>query len=481
MNSITWFDCDGPVPDSELGGKNAALRALTRVGMPVPLGFAVTSSAFRDAIQSNGMMDRLTDMVASISPTDPAALTAAAASARALVRRSGIPDGLRSELDRAYRTLAERCSEPDVPVVVRSSATSEDGHENSFAGAYDTFLCVRSADQTARRVLECWASLYTERAVVYRRALGQREDGTAMSVGVQRMVRPLAAGVAFTLNPRDGDRSMVRIEASWGFGETVVAGAVTPDCYLLDKAAGRIARRLTARKTVEYGLNADSSAVVRRTVDPARQCRACLTDDQAREVAELACRAERHFGPAQDVEWAIEQPRAGRARLWLLQSRPETAWSRLQSRPETAWSRPGGQALRRPTAGPSAKARRVPGAGDGAERFLTGHAASAGVAEGFARVIVDAKGIGGVRRGEILVAPETAPAWLPAFDRVSAIVTDHGGMTSHAAIVCREYGLPAVTGTETGTAEIVTGQWLRVDGAAGLVVILGMRPPRAGS
>lgn len=459
MSTIKWLDSADSAQESDLGGKNFALRTLTLAGLPVPLVFATTACAFRRVLADAGTEERLTRAMAGIEQASPVALSTAAAVARDLVRRAGMPGWLRTEVSEAYWALSARCGERDAPVAIRSSASSEDGREGSYAGAHDTSLWVRSAGQVTRTVLECWVSLYTERAVAYRRDLGQPEGPTAMSVGVQAMVVPLVAGVAFTLNPRDGDDSMVAIEASWGFGEAVVGGTVTPDSYLVDKATGRVIDRVISCKQVEYRLKPDRSAIVLADVGPARQFRPCLTDGQARAVARLACRSEELFGCPQDVEWAMEAPREGRPGLWL-----------LQSRPETAWRRPPGRAGGPPSPAPAAS------------RCLTGLPASPGVAVGRARVILDIHEVGALKPGEVLVAPKTTPGWLPAFTLVSAIVTDQGGITSHAAITCREYGIPAVTGTAVGTSQIVTGQRVRVDGASGSVVILDHAgPPRKGT
>jgi pyruvate,water dikinase len=212
---------------------------------------------------------------------------------------------------------------------VRSSATCEDQPDASFAGEHDTYLWVRGGDSVVAHVLRCWASLFTDRGIAYRLERGYRQHGAAMSVGVQQMVRPRAAGVAFTLNPLDGDRSQIAIDASWGFGEAVVSGEVTPDNFLVDKVMGAITRRTISAKTLEYRLTA-ADTVTAVEVEAERQSVPCLTDDEIAAVARLARRAEKHYKCPQDVEWAIDGAQAsdGEQSVLLLQSRPETVWSR---------------------------------------------------------------------------------------------------------------------------------------------------------
>lgn len=208
-------------------------------------------------------------------------------------------------------------------MAVRSSATCEDQPDASFAGEHDTYLWVRGGDLVVTHVLRCWASLFTDRGIAYRIERGYGRASAAMSVGVQQMVRPRAAGVAFTLNPTNGDRSQIAIDASWGFGEAVVSGEVTPDNFLVDKVMGAITRRTISAKTLEYRL-VDGNTVTAAPVDADRQSVPCLTDDEILAVARLARRAEKHYRCPQDVEWALEAS----GDVLLLQSRPETVWSR---------------------------------------------------------------------------------------------------------------------------------------------------------
>jgi pyruvate,water dikinase len=329
---ILWFENYQPADAPVLGGKNASLGTLLTAGLPVPPGFAVSADCYRKALADGGLAGQLDALIAATDPRDPASVAAAGAQARALIGSLAVTADLADAIRAAYAQLCSRCDDASVgdasvgdaslPVAVRSSATCEDQPDASFAGEHDTYLWVRSGDAVVDAVLRCWASLFTDRGIAYRLERGYGRASVAMSVGVQQMVRPRAAGVAFTLNPLDGDRSQIAIDASWGFGEAVVSGEVTPDNFLVDKVMGTITKRTISAKTLEYRLT-DSDAVTAVPVEDSRQAVPCLTDDEIAAVARLARRAEKHYRCPQDVEWALEGPD-----VMLLQSRPETVWSR---------------------------------------------------------------------------------------------------------------------------------------------------------
>jgi pyruvate,water dikinase len=324
---IAWFDRHDPALEPVLGGKNTSLGIMTMAGLPVPAGFAVTAAAYRRALRDTKVDDALARMVSGVDVTDAHALARVATEAREMITGAPLPAWLTEQLDAAYETLSERRGQPDLPVAVRSSATCEDQPDASFAGEHDTYLWVRGAERVRQHLRRCWASLYTERAICYRRQMGYGEDGAAMSVGVQQMVMPRTSGVAFTLNPSNGDRSQVAIDASWGLGEAVVSGSVTPDNFLVDKVMGEITSRVVSDKAVEHVLDG-ADHVVEREVEEARRTAPSLSDDEVRAVAALARRAEKYYGTPQDVEWAIDPTLPVDANVVLLQSRPETVWSR---------------------------------------------------------------------------------------------------------------------------------------------------------
>lgn len=327
MRHIAWYEDTDHGDMAGLGGKNASLCTMTAAGLPVPPGFAITANAYRKVFADTGIETALDALMSAVDPTSTASVSAAGSAARDLVLGLDLPAWLCEPLVEAYAVLGERCGIADVPVAVRSSATCEDQPDASFAGEHDTYLWVRGADDVVTHVLRCWSSLFTDRAIAYRRQMGYADHGAAMSVGIQKMVLPRAAGVAFTLNPIDGDRSQIAIDASWGFGEAVVSGSVTPDNFLVDKVMGAITRRTISPKTMEMRLG-DDDHVHEVEVDAERRDAPCLTDDEVKSVAQLARRAERHYKCPQDVEWALDAHLPDGANVLLLQARPETVWSR---------------------------------------------------------------------------------------------------------------------------------------------------------
>jgi pyruvate, water dikinase len=332
---VRWLDAYDPVERPRLGGKNASLGEMLAAGLPVPPGFAVTVDAYHTLRQHEHVRRAVGELLDQVDVGDPTATEKVSAAIRQHIEEAPLHDGVARAVRSAYLELCERCGYEAVPVAVRSSATSEDLPDASFAGEHDTFLWVRGADDVLRFLTRCWSSLFTARAIAYRRERGYDHEVVAMSVGVQKMVHPTVAGVAFTLNPSDGDRSQVAIEAAWGFGEGIVSGEVTPDSFLVDKVLGAIVRRTVSDKAFEYRLGRDE-VVERVPVDDARRTAPSLTDDQVLAVARLARRAERHYGCPQDVEWALDADLPSDAGVTLLQSRPETVWSQRPRAPVAA-------------------------------------------------------------------------------------------------------------------------------------------------
>lgn len=314
----------------QVGGKCASLGVMSQAGLPVPPGFAVTTRVFGDAREASGVMAQVKALVADL-PEDSADLVEAAAQARDLVRNWPIASEHRERVTALYAELCELSGVPDVPVAVRSSATAEDSPDASFAGEHDTYLWVCGIDEVLQRIRECWASLFTDRAIAYRNKMGYAHDEVDMAVAVQKMVKPRAAGVAFTLDPSNGDRSGICIDAAWGFGEGVVSGDVTPDNFLVDKVMFSINRRTISPKTHAHLLvDGDGShPEVARVELPEDQVNApSLTDDEIVAVAKLARTAEKHYGRPQDIEWAIDDDLPAGEDAVLLQARPETVWSK---------------------------------------------------------------------------------------------------------------------------------------------------------
>jgi pyruvate,water dikinase len=312
-----------------VGGKCAGLGELLAAGLPVPPGFAIATDAFAQVLAAEGLDGPIERELGAAAPGDVAAIDAASARVRALIEAAPLPGAIEAAIRDAYAALSGGA---DVPVAVRSSATMEDLAGASFAGQQDTYLWVVGADAVLDAVRRCWASLYTARAIAYRRDTGLAGP-PLMAVAVQQMVRARAAGVALTLNPINGDRSKIVIDSSFGLGETVVGGRVTPDSFVVDKVILEVVRRTISDKHVELVVDGDAGGPVERPVEPDRRLEPSLTLDEVKAVARLAKAAERHWGCPQDVEWALD---ADTGDPVLLQSRPETAWSTKAQAPGPA-------------------------------------------------------------------------------------------------------------------------------------------------
>jgi phosphoenolpyruvate synthase/pyruvate phosphate dikinase len=313
-----------------VGGKAASLGELARAGLRVPPGCVVTTAAFvaaMRAVDPDGSLARQADR---LDPDDLEQVARVTAGIRDRITAAPLPGALASAIAAGYRALGPRS--PDaVPVAVRSSAIGEDAADASFAGLQDTYLWVRGGEQVADRVRRCWASLYNVESVTYRLRHGW--EATAMAVVVQRMVDARSAGVVFTRSPATGDRSVVTIEAGWGLGSAVVSGEVTPDTYVVSKVTGEVLRRTVASKLRRHRPDPAGSGVLDEEVPREFQDQPCLSDAEVQALARLACLVERHYGAAQDIEWALAPGLPPDHGLFLLQSRPETVWSRREPAP----------------------------------------------------------------------------------------------------------------------------------------------------
>jgi pyruvate,water dikinase len=317
------------------GGKSVSLGDMIRAGIPVPPGFAVVTDAYRTALARSGVDGLIRARLGRADVSDVAVLTEISTELQAAIEAIEIRVEIEEAIRGSYAALGARSGQTDVAVAVRSSATAEDLPEASFAGQHDTFLSVRGADSVLRSVARCWASLFTARAISYRCENGFPHDGVAMAVAIQRMARARIAGIACTLNPANGDRSTIAIDASWGLGEAVARGEVTPDHYLVDQVALEIVKRTLSFKQVEYV--ADTGGGISRCQVPAeRQQAPCLTDEEVVRIARMTARVGAHYGQPQYVEWAIDADLVAPEDIVVLQSRPETVWSRRPRSPVSA-------------------------------------------------------------------------------------------------------------------------------------------------
>ena len=422
------------------GGKGANLGELTSAGLPVPDGFVVGAPAYAAFCAETGLRERLAELLDGVNVEDTAALQAASTAARELFDHTPMPDPLAQEIRSAYEQLA--LDSPQAPVAVRSSATAEDTAATSFAGMNETYLNIRGADAVVDAVRRCWRSLFGARTIYYRGMNGFAQADMDIAVVVQSQVNSTRAGVMFTVNPATGERGELVIEGSFGLGEAVVSGSVSPDRYVVEKATLAIRRREVHHKdlVIEYAPEGGTS---QRALSEEDAVRAVLTDDEVVAVAGLGRRIEEHYGSPQDTEWAFDPDGA----LWMLQSRPITTLHDEAPASATTAEPPAPQAV-----------------------LLRGLGGAPGSASGAARVLTTLADAAKLNDGDVQVTHMTSPDWLPLLRRAGAIVTDSGGMTCHAAIVSRELGIPCVVGTGEATRRLRDGEIVTVDATRGVVL-----------
>ena len=319
MEAIGWFADLGLEDRPTAGGKGASLGELLRAGIDVPPGFVVTTAAFELFLKALEERSPVRALIEALDPDDLDAVTACSTILRARVEKEALPEAVDLAITGAHATL---CGGSEIPVAVRSSATTEDAEDASFAGLQDTFLWVLGAEETVRLVRRCWGSLYSVESIIYRRKHGLPEDGVAMAVVVQVMVDARTAGVMFTRSPTTGDKSVITLEGAWGLGSSVVSGEVTPDRWVVGKITGEITVRDISDKHIRQVPAPGGGIVEIETPEDQRRV-PCLSDAELLDLRAIARKVEKHYGRAQDIEWAIDK--AGQ--ILLLQSRPETVWS----------------------------------------------------------------------------------------------------------------------------------------------------------
>jgi pyruvate, water dikinase len=440
--------------DVELvGGKNASIgemiSGLASLGVSVPGGFATTSHAYRDFLAQDGLDNRIREVLASLDVDDVDRLAEVGAQIRRWMLATPFPAKLQSEVLEAWRAMRGNTDVAEFAVAVRSSATAEDLPDASFAGQQETFLNVRGEAHLLKSMHEVYASLYNDRAIAYRVHNKFDHNAVALSVGVQHMVRSDlgSAGVMFTLDTDSGFRDVVFITAAYGLGETVVQGAVNPDEFYVYKPGLRAGKRAILRKNIGgkalkmvYAEPGSNERV--RTIEVAAKDRQrfSLEEKDVIELAKQALIIEEHYKTPMDIEWGKD---GSTGKIYILQARPETVQSRA------------GRTIQRFTLKSRSKV------------IITGRSIGQRIGAGPARIISDVKEMSRVRAGDVLVADMTDPDWEPIMKRASAIVTNRGGRTCHAAIIARELGIPAVVGCGTATSAIKEGQPVTISCAEG--------------
>ena len=434
MPNILWLEEIRKEDIISVGGKGASLGEMASIGLPVPRAFVITAQAFRRFLVETSLEKKLFASFERLDVENNEALEKAADEAKALVLKAKMPAAIRDEIRASYKKM----SKDDLIVAVRSSATAEDLPDASFAGQQETFLNIKGESALVTAVQMCWASLYGARAIYYRAKQGFDDSTVNIAVVVQQLVHSEKAGVMFTSHPVTGEPHTI-IEGSWGLGEAVVSGSVSPDKYVFDQRTEKVVDTLVSNKKVEIVADGDHGTRL-VNVPASRQDARVLSDAEVAKLAMYGRIAENHYGVPQDVEWGIVG-----GEFFILQSRPIT------------------------TIGNRKEGKGMTGQKQSANILVQGQGAAPGIASGKVVIIRDAKDIGLVKEGDVLVTKMTNPDMVPAMRKVAAIVTDEGGMTCHAAIVSRELGTPAVVGTKKATAVLKNGQLITIDGELGLV------------
>jgi pyruvate, water dikinase len=451
---VRWYETVGNDDVPIVGGKNASLgellRGLKDAGVRVPNGFATTAEAYRAFIDANNLEDKIRSELKELEGGKKS-LDKVGRTIRRIIRNGSFPDEVEKDIREAYRELSKKYKKDEVDVAVRSSATAEDLPGASFAGQQETFLNVVGEDELIEACRNCYASLFTDRAISYRIDQGFEHMKIALSAGVQKMVRSdlAGSGVMFTLDTDTGFPDVVEINAAWGLGENVVQGRVNPDEYLVFKplldvdGSCPIIQRTKGAKEQKMVYSKKGATTPVKNVDTTKSERAkyVLDDKEICELARWAMAIEKHYKRPMDIEWAKD---GEQNKIYIVQARPETVQSKKQL-----------SAL---------KTYRLKESG---KRLVEGLSIGEAIASGPALLIASASEIDRFQDGAVLVTGMTDPDWVPIMKRAAAIVTDHGGRTSHAAIVSRELGVPAVVGTGNATQALKDGQDITVSCAEG--------------
>ncbi len=415
-----------------VGGKGANLGEMLSVGIPVPDGFVVTAKAYFDFLDSTALRHKILTELSGLDTNNSKDLAQASKNIKTAVMLAKMPEDLAKEIKKSYIKLS---GQHDSFVAVRSSATAEDLPEASFAGQQETYLNVKGSDKVIKSVQKCWASLFEARAIFYRQENGFEHLKVGIAVPVQLMVQSKISGIMFTVNPLTNNQREISIEAAYGLGQPIVSGEVTPDQFIVNKETGRIKSKHISKQTWQLTKSGKTP------ISKAHQKKQKMDDKDIEKLAELGKKIEDHYGVPQDIEWAMEKNK-----LLIVQSRPVTTLNKKEEEVRTI-----------------VDDKKV------SKYLLEGLAASPGVASGPVKIIKKASEISKVEEGDVLVAVMTNPDFVPAMKRACAILTDEGGRTSHAAIVSRELGIPAVVGSENATKILKTGELITVDGSEGKV------------
>ena len=432
-----------------VGGKNASLgemyTQLTQKGINIPNGFATTADAYKYFLSYNGIDKKIAEIFAKIDLNKLEDVQKAGKLCRNLTMKSKFPDDLRREIIEAYEKLCEEYGE-DTDVAVRSSATAEDLPDASFAGQHESYLNIKGNENVLEAVKSCYASLFTDRAIAYRRDKGFDQLSIYLSAVIQKMVRSDigSSGVMFTLDTDSGFDKVVLINSIWGVGELIVKGRITPDKFFIFKPTGAIINKEMGRKNRKM-IYRESGGVKEVDTTKEEKEKYAITDEEALTLAKWGCIIEEHYQSPQDIEWAKD---GKTGELFIVQSRPETVHS-LKDKEKRTYKEYTVDSVAKP--------------------IITGISIGDKVSKGVVRVITDVKKMGDFKKGEILVTKMTDPDWNAILTMSSAVITDEGGKTCHSAIISRELGIPAIVGTKDATKKLKTGDIVTVDCSSGQI------------
>jgi pyruvate,water dikinase len=432
-----------------VGGKNASLgemyTQLTQKGINIPNGFATTADAYKYFLSYNGIDKKIAEIFAKIDLNKLEDVQKAGKLCRNLTMKSKFPDDLRREIIEAYEKLCEEYGE-DTDVAVRSSATAEDLPDASFAGQHESYLNIKGNENVLEAVKSCYASLFTDRAIAYRRDKGFDQLSIYLSAVIQKMVRSDigSSGVMFTLDTDSGFDKVVLINSIWGVGELIVKGRITPDKFFIFKPTGAIINKEMGRKNRKM-IYRESGGIKEVDTTKEEKEKYAITDEEALTLAKWGCIIEEHYQSPQDIEWAKD---GKTGELFIVQSRPETVHS-LKDKEKRTYKEYTVDSVAKP--------------------IITGISIGDKVSKGVVRVITDVKKMGDFKKGEILVTKMTDPDWNAILTMSSAVITDEGGKTCHSAIISRELGIPAIVGTKDATKKLKTGDVVTVDCSSGQI------------
>jgi len=455
MKNILWFSEINKESIPQVGGKGANLGEMYNIKLPIPPGFVISAGAYKKFLEKTGIKGEIFSLLKNLDIEDTEKIHEASEKIQEIVLDARMPEEIKDDIIKAYDTMNvdidvyKSISKDalkiikagrDLPfVAVRSSATAEDLPEASFAGQQATFLNVKGNEKLVNAVQQCWASLFTARAIYYRQKNNFPHEKVLIAVVIQKMINSDSSGVMFTINPATNDENEIVIETGFGLGESIVGGEITPDSYIVDKNELKIRSKKINKQKFMYTRDETVGRTIKKNLSGEKGSVQKITDDQIIKLAEYGKNIDDHYGKPMDIEYAVENNK-----LFIVQARPVTTQKRVGERKEEKLEEKG-------------------------KRLLSGLAASPGIATGRVKIVHDVTELRKVERGDILVARMTDPDMVPAMEKAIAIVTDEGGNTSHASIVSRELGIACIVGTEKATQVLKDGDLITVDGTNGMV------------